>query len=821
AAAAGTGAEAAAKESAGAAAGGGSMAPAIEGGGAAGPNFLVGSAGAEGEQRLLSAAKRRTDTAADAGPPAHAPPASVEPSGAQGPGQVEEEESGGGRTSEPQPSGAPSGAPNGEASGASAAGHASCFAGGEPECAGARTGSSSAAVVAGEAGATPMDVEDAESPSEAGAGIDDTLQEALAADDAAALAGTTWENGGPAAAAGVPAALSATTASIAAKMEPGAIEGSESASAASATAGQVAAAPAAAEGTAPPQATPLTETAGGPASGATDGRTPPPAVLPDDGAVPSSDGGPSTASARGQPAAVQAAAGHIAPSPGGASAGSASLPATDGTVGGAAAGGVAPATDAVVMADVLPPGAVGDSSAAQSDASAAAAAAAGGPSSSSELEAEPLAVSPEATPLWEPFRGAGSMRRPQWAQPRRRAMFALDAPPALTTQSPIVTARINEQAQARLNTRAAEDRARWVSGAIAPPAPGVMAWWQFRDAAARASALHADPRARDRAARELQEVLKQRRGVQERLHTMLSRKQRVVLPPLRMEARRKGHWDYLLDEMRHTATDFDEERKWKRHVAANFALLAAQHHAAVRLGAPAVQDAKIGALVDAIEGPGISSAVPGTAALGSNGAAAGTAPFDAAMASAASARPLGGAAAFMAGHAGASPPYEELKVMEHAVNEALKSAQTLVRASWTDSEGRDGLAAIQSCADVNTVMAAAIATTAAQGAIHCQAPLRPSQARTLVWCRAMNDIGCTAVLAEPAGTGKTVTMVSALGLAAAERHALAEAAATAAIVAARTAAVELATAGAAEAEARRAEYDANMTAATAAAEAQA
>lgn len=49
------------------------------------------------------------------------------------------------------------------------------------------------------------------------------------------------------------------------------------------------------------------------------------------------------------------------------------------------------------------------------------------------------------------------------------------------------------------------------------------------------------------------------------------------LPKLQEPPRPKTHWDYLLEEMKWLATDFDQERKWKRKTAKKCALMVYRH----------------------------------------------------------------------------------------------------------------------------------------------------------------------------------------------------------------------------------------------------
>ncbi|CAN0476616.1 unnamed protein product, partial [Ectocarpus sp. 12 AP-2014] len=63
----------------------------------------------------------------------------------------------------------------------------------------------------------------------------------------------------------------------------------------------------------------------------------------------------------------------------------------------------------------------------------------------------------------------------------------------------------------------------------------------------------------------LEEKTKAFKDVRARLRLVLERKPRI-LPPVKPPRRRKTLWDFLLDEMRLIATDYNEERKLARHL---------------------------------------------------------------------------------------------------------------------------------------------------------------------------------------------------------------------------------------------------------------
>jgi hypothetical protein len=50
------------------------------------------------------------------------------------------------------------------------------------------------------------------------------------------------------------------------------------------------------------------------------------------------------------------------------------------------------------------------------------------------------------------------------------------------------------------------------------------------------------------------------------------------LPKVQEMSRNKAHWDYLLEEMQWLATDFAQERRWKRGVAKKLSRAVLKHH---------------------------------------------------------------------------------------------------------------------------------------------------------------------------------------------------------------------------------------------------
>lgn len=65
------------------------------------------------------------------------------------------------------------------------------------------------------------------------------------------------------------------------------------------------------------------------------------------------------------------------------------------------------------------------------------------------------------------------------------------------------------------------------------------------------------------------------------------------LPKLQEPPRPKTHWDYLLEEMRWLASDFDQERKWKRKAAKKCALMVYKHLQEKRLKKEREEQAKL------------------------------------------------------------------------------------------------------------------------------------------------------------------------------------------------------------------------------------
>jgi hypothetical protein len=80
-----------------------------------------------------------------------------------------------------------------------------------------------------------------------------------------------------------------------------------------------------------------------------------------------------------------------------------------------------------------------------------------------------------------------------------------------------------------------------------------------------------------------EEQLKRYRSVQEKLHRTLESRRRP-LPPWKLERRKMGHWNHLLCEMSSMATDFFEERKWKKAAAGKTSRAAALKARAASVG---------------------------------------------------------------------------------------------------------------------------------------------------------------------------------------------------------------------------------------------